>query len=446
VTVAAARLGVKKELRALAGPWLASAVTILAIAALGARYPSMRELVIPLYVIDVAVLGAMSIGHEYANRTLGIFLSQPVNRRRLLLFKAIALAAALAAFAALMAVLFPHDLRLSPRWMVILLPLPCALFAAPWLTMVTRSAIAGALFSMAMPGMVFTATSVAYLFLYRHAPPAGFERILVAVIALTFAAVGVVMSWRGFMQLEAMEGAAAGARLPHWLTARSAAAPAAARRHVIWELLKKELHLQHLSLVVAALYAFWFLAARWLKPSVLAWLSVSPDRIDDIMGAVTFFYAFLVVLLIGSLASAEERQLGTLEWQMILPVAAWKQWAVKVAVIAALSVIVTVVLPVLLFDERTRALLFRLEPGIAVGVMVLATGSLYISSLCANGLRALVISVAAVFTTVLVVSLASDVSPIAAFLQQQYASTTLGAVASMLFTWRALANHRTTRG
>ena len=38
----------------------------------------------------------------------------------------------------------------------------------------------------------------------------------------------------------------------------------------------------------------------------------------------------MLALLIGSLASAEERQLGTLEWQGLLPMASWKQWAAKV--------------------------------------------------------------------------------------------------------------------
>jgi hypothetical protein len=74
--------------------------------------------------------------------------------------------------------------------------------------------------------------------------------------------------------------------------------------------------------------------------------------------------------------------------------------------------------------------------------MVLATGSLYVSSWCASGLRALVVSVAATFAVVLVISLAGDLFLISAVLQQRYAPMTVGGVLVMLFAWRGLANHR----
>ena len=54
------------------------------------------------------------------------------------------------------------------------------------------------------------------------------------------------------------------------------------------------------------------------------------------------------MILIGSLASAEERQLGTLEWQTLLPSPAWQQWAVKVGVTFGLALLLGVGLPALL--------------------------------------------------------------------------------------------------
>jgi hypothetical protein len=442
MTAAAVRLGVKKELRALAGPWAACVVMILALAALGSRHPSLVPLVVPTYIIGLTVLGAMSIGHEYTNRTLAVLLAQPMIRGHLLLLKLTVLAAALATFAGLFTLLFWGDPHVAPLWMIVGLPVLCGLFAAPWLTMATRSATAGALFTMAIPGMCFTASALLYFLAYRRAPTADVETAVASTIALAFSAVGAVLGWRGFIRLEAMDGAAAGVRMPEWLAARTAstAVAAASRRHGVWELLKKELRLQQLTLVVAALYVLSFLTVRWLQPYVVAWLAFSPDKIDDIMGAVMFFYPFMIVMLTGSLASAEERQLGTLEWQMLLPVAAWKQWAVKVGVVLALSLIVTLGAPSLFFDVRVRFKIVRLE--LAVLVATLATGSLYVSSLCASGLRALVISVAATFAAVLVVSLSADVLLISAVMQQRYAPVALGAVLSLLFTWRGLANHR----
>ena len=55
------------------------------------------------------------------------------------------------------------------------------------------------------------------------------------------------------------------------------------------------------------------------------------------MTLATLLHAGAIPLLAGSLASAEERQLGTRDWQGLLPVAAWRQWAVKVAVVLLLS-------------------------------------------------------------------------------------------------------------
>jgi hypothetical protein len=91
-----------------------------------------------------------------------------------------------------------------------------------------------------------------------------------------------------------------------------------------------------------------------------------------------------------------------------------------------------------------RSKIFRkiVRLDLAILVAVLATGSLYISSLCTNGLRALVISVAVTFVAVLVISLSADILLISVVMQQRYTPVTLGAVLSLLFTWRGLANHR----
>jgi hypothetical protein len=87
-----------------------------------------------------------------------------------------------------------------------------------------------------------------------------------------------------------------------------------------------------------------------------------------------------------------------------------------------------------------RLEIFRLD--LAMWVMVLASGSLYVSSRCTSGLRALMISVAVTFAAVLVISLAGDLFLISAVLEHRYAPMTVGGALVMLFIWRALANHR----
>jgi hypothetical protein len=95
-------------------------------------------------------------------------------------------------------------------------------------------------------------------------------------------------------------------------------------------------------------------------------------------------------LLAGSLASAEERQLGTLGWQVLLPIAAWRQWAVKAAVVLVLSLGLAIGVPAILYA------LFASGPGPvrlgwppAAAIAAVTAVSLYTSSLSSNGVRAL---------------------------------------------------------
>ena len=95
----------------------------------------------------------------------------------------------------------------------------------------------------------------------------------------------------------------------------------------------------------------------------------------------------MLAWLIGSLASAEERHLGTLEWQTLLPVAAWQQWMVKAGVTLGLALLLAIGLPMLFAIDGPQ-----LNPVYIGIVVVLATGSLYVSSLCSSGLRTLTVS------------------------------------------------------
>jgi hypothetical protein len=88
------------------------------------------------------------------------------------------------------------------------------------------------------------------------------------------------------------------------------------------------------------------------------------------------------------MATAGERQLGTLAGQLMLPIAAWKQWAVKAAVVAALSLALADGVPALLGAVPLT--------GKTVAVTLsLAAGGLFVSSLCATSLQAAVASLAA---------------------------------------------------
>jgi hypothetical protein len=207
-------------------------------------------------------------------------------------------------------------------------------------------------------------------------------------------AIAAVSSWRMFMHLEATDGGDLHVRLPRSFQGE-AAAPAAPGveqtrgDHPVWLLAKKELRLQQLTLVIGGLYLVAWVTVSFLRYTV-------PGFVGELFAMVTVFSSGSIALLSGALASAEERQFGTLESQVLLPMPTWKQWAVKAGMVVGVAVLLAVGLPALLgyIDQSSRGI--RLGGWYAVTVVSLATLSLYVSSVCTSGLQALLVSAATV--------------------------------------------------
>jgi len=380
---------IRKELRALAPAWLA---TVIAMVAAGYTHASLRTLSVPIYFIGGVAIGAQVFGREYADRTLSMLLAQPVRRERILLVKLGVLAAFLAALAIVAATTLPPLLRvdLPFRTAVILFPVLAGVCVAPWLTLVSRSAIGGAVFPLAIAGIVLLLSQWASVKVYGFTREADTLRAAMNWWALGgVSAAGVVLTWRTFLRLEAIDGSAVTAGDDR---ARVAGSPRRARRHPLWLLARKELRLQQLPITIAALYtAAYFVAYATNR--------VGASFDDDGLVMLTVLYGGLLSLLIGSLASAEERQLGTLEWQALLPMPAWRQWAVKAGTVIGLALALGVVLPWLLvaiFPPPhafwVARLGFFLKTPIILLIVALATLGLYLSTLCRSGMWALIVS------------------------------------------------------
>jgi hypothetical protein len=409
-----ARPFVAKEIRALLPAWIASA---LAVAAAVLSGPSSHDLGLIAYGFGSVALGAQSIGHEYTHRTLALLLSQPSSRRRLLLLKLAVLMAMLLLLAAFawLTLLRPGE----QTW--VLASLLNGLCLAPLLTMVARTPMAGVVFSGAAP---------LWLLVISRYVSAG---VLWGSL-LTLSAAAAAGGWRMFMRLEAIDGRDQDMRLPRllrgWTDAAGAPSADAARaRQPVWLLVKKELHLQQMTFAVAAVSGLFWLVEFAFTKMVPGYEGIPRD-------VITVLYGALLALLIGSLASAEERQLGTLEWQVLMPMPMWQQWAVKVGTALGLAAVFSFALPIVLAADHVS-----INGGYAGVIVFLTTGSLYVSSLCRTAFRALIVSGALVVGLSFLASVAPAVVPPAWSLTPRAVLVAL-VLWSALALWFGLENHR----
>jgi len=384
---------VRKELRELLPWWAAIVAGMIACWALqllpdtqfapnGRASTPPESVVFGLfaYTAGAIVLGALSLGQEYSHGTLPGLLVHPVSRARLLLTKFAVLVPMLVALATLATLTFASDPWFGTEkggrlLMLCALPLVCGLCLAPWMTMVCGGPMAGAVFGAALPSLLWAVGS------YLHVP---FGNLWQATLAL--AGVGAVMTWRAFMKLEVTGGSQAELDFSiAWLGRSTADAERAHAVHPLWALVKKELRLQQVTFVVSGGYV-----AVWL--AILVGRRLAPEVFSESALFVTAgIHVGLVPVMIGALASAEERRFGTADWQTLLPFAAWKQWIIKAGIVVALALTLAWVLPALL--EMIAA-----EPGVrdrsfpAIAVLLLCAAALYVSSLSTSGVRAFLAS------------------------------------------------------
>ena len=428
---------VYKEVRALLFPWLACLVLLVLPRAIELR---MAAVTIFIYFAGAAALGAMALGRDYTDGTLSLMLSLPVRRERLLIVKQVVLAALLLSLmgAASLWLRAIADPRMSaPTW-VRSLPILYGFFVAPWLTLLCRNPVAGTVFTIAIPGTLWVAGEWIGVMLYGYGSDLyAFRLSFFWRATLLLCGIGCVATWRMFVRLEAIEGLGRDLGLPRWLgSARERSEASGARRHPIALLVLKELHLQQLPIVLGML-------------NLLGWMvlttALSDSPLLDAFTAISVFVAGLMAVLIGATASAGERQLGTLEWQVLMPIAGWNQWAVKVAVAVTLALLLTVALPAF-FAYLHPALNPRqlLRPMIGVLITLITAGSLYVSSLCRTALWALLMSLLATFAVgmyaeAVIRAMASSALP---FPSNTAMSIVIAATIAALL-WFAHVNHRT---
>ena len=366
--------GIVKEIRALLPLFAVSVAAVTLSLAAGKGTP----LSLFVYGCSALALGAQSIGQEFSFRTLPLLLSQPIDRRRLYWIKAAVLVPMLVTLGVLATFDFVNQVESEPTTVLLVFAVPIlgGLMLAPWLTMICRSPLAGVVFSFGLPASLFTLTM-------WIVPGPGLQMRVWFALLVALCAFAGVLGWQRFMRLEAIDGTGAAVQFP-WPLARTPRPG-----HPLRMLLLKELRLQQLTFALAA-----FFIVVWLAIAVQQGLARGSALV--VLDILTPLYLALLTVLIGALASAEERQYGTLEAQLLLPVAALRQWMVKVTVVFGLAILLAVALPAILglvaeaITGRRES--FRLE--VALAVVLLTAGSLYVSSVSSSGLRAAVVSLA----------------------------------------------------
>jgi hypothetical protein len=372
----------RKEFRALGGLWFAGVAAIIA-AQLSLR--EAGDFGVLFYVVGALSLGAASMGHEYRFGTLAQLLTQPMPRAKTLTIKFGVLATLLVALAGTAAiVVFSgfHREGADRDVLTALLVLPplYGLLVAPWLTLKTRSTLAGMLFSGSLGGLLFISGD--RIGTARLASPQAIDAFRLTVmwtgswILFAWAAFAL---WRSFATLEVLDGVRSDVALPVAFRLTADAAPS--RRHPYLRLAQKELRLQQMTLVGSLLYPLLYVAI-WTR-------DVSPQHLEDALVGATAIHGMVVAALVGALSCAEERALGTLESQLLQPISARAQFVVKFAVAMALVLVLALGLPALLSHTLGPAAWPLGRPDrLVFPLVLLLAGSMYLSSVSSSALIA----------------------------------------------------------
>ena len=356
---------------------------------------------------------ANAFGSEFEHRTLGQWLVQPRSRGDLYREK-LGVAGGIAGTAAVIFFLttsqsMAHDsLDLA---LILGSPLILGLASAPFFTLMSRSTLAGFVFTLTVPmALYMILRTLLDVYHARVYPDLLFhqsseEQGVLWAGGVIYLGAMALASWRVFKRLEWREGGAGGSSTPglyavtgawdRWIGRRWLGQPATA------QLIRKELRLHVVPWLMAGiLVGFWglsLLIRKWAPESELGVAAANPYTVTLYAGILGTF----ILLVTGASASAEERVLGTLEWQWTQPISMARQWKIKVGVATALALTLGLILPTALvwlgFDAEALETTFG-QPdwqpiaAYAAALVALFATSLYASSVSQSSMKAVALT------------------------------------------------------
>jgi len=302
-------------------------------------------------LVGALMSGAVAFGEEFEQRTLAGWMSQPGSRGALYRQKLAVLAVMLVWIAANLSLLLERwrstnlgDLVETLRvvWAMVLL----IFCTAPLYTLLTRSTLAGAIFVAAVPLVLLSVAALSAAAVERWSgltvPPQWLQRAA-WLVPPAYAALGVWLGWRRFATLE-IRDAGAGHGGAHPLSFPVDRMLLGLLPGRAWaQLLRKELRLHVVPWLVAGIFS-----GLWILWMIIR--AVRSDSGDDAtlasgFGLLAVIMGLMSLIVSGAACVAEERQLGTLDWQLTQPISLSRQWWTKLAVALGLFVILGVALP-----------------------------------------------------------------------------------------------------
>lgn len=442
---------IRKELRSLLPPWgLALVLAILPIwlvwpgeAGIWASPPGY--LVYAPFALGILLLSLTPFGQELNWGTFSILLAQPVSRSRIWRIKTLLLALALllvfiafflSVWLRVESVFDPAQIRAqssrySPdlirnlgkmhfvnRQMALLESLmvgglgALAGFAGGlWTTLLFRQVSAAFWLTLLVPmGLGLLVSQLLGGFSDPIAPLG-----VCAVLGL-YSAVGFVWARRLFEQVQDTQWTGGVVSLPKWSRAAAHAQPGIGgrKRRAVRALLSKELQSQYVNLLLAGGLFLMHLVVLGMRRFNADYLATHRSLGMTLEAFPALWLA--MPLLVGSVAVAEERKLGTFETLCCIPMSRWLQFGIKLCVALLLGVFLGAVAPLAVERLSTLTGLHSNTP-LAEGLstahtFLLAAASItllsfYGSSLTRNTLQALGSSVLACVVTMVLIEVAT---------------------------------------
>lgn len=282
-----------------------------------------------IFGLAVAFFAARAFAVEYQEKTLSLWLCQPISRTALLRDKFVALAIPTGVLAVVVLECCLPGLGNPGVWLALGLGLLSAIasaVSAPLLASVAKTAIGTFALILcaqyvAVMGFLLIGAAIS-----AHYPlPDGLRYALSAVAYLGFIAFFAGFGWIRTLTLESIEGRVVG-------TGGTEAAVGflrVQRQGALRNLARKELNLHRGSILVAGV----FIAVVGLMGVTNHFAAPSVRSIVDMLSIIPFaVYLPVMTLLSGATAFADELSLGTHAWGLTQPVSARSQFLIKFGV------------------------------------------------------------------------------------------------------------------